>query len=194
MTMSLILAPAFISDPVSQSRRHFLRATAALPAIALLPSTTLANNFWSLPREIWLRRPSTGEEIRTVYLADGQLQTKGYSALCHLLRDVKADHAVQMDIVLLDILRGIYGWFDAHGIRRPIEITSGYRSHHTNLNEGGARNSMHTYGKAVDLRMPGVPTSYMADLGKYLAGGGVGYYANKGFVHVDSGRMRYWTK
>lgn len=191
--MDLLPPPSLAPAQAGLSRRQFLRAASLLPGMALLPTSVLANDFWSRPRELWLRRRSTGEEIRAVYLANGQLQTDGYVALCKLLRDAQAGQAVQMDLVLLDILRGVYGWFDAAGMTRPIDINSGYRTVHTNSKEGGARNSMHTYGKAADLRMEGVPTAYMAKLGMYLAGGGVGYYAQKGFVHVDTGRLRSWT-
>ncbi len=191
--VDLIVPPSLQRHIAVPSRRQFLRTVSLLPAMAILPSTVLGRDFWNLPRELWMRRRATGEEVRAVYLANGQLQVNGYVALCRLLRDVQADQAVQIDLVLLDILRGIYGWFDAYGMTRPIDITSGYRTQHTNHTEGGARNSMHKFGKAADLRMDGVPTAYMAKLGKYLAGGGVGYYAHKGFVHVDSGHLRYWA-
>lgn len=193
IAMDLLPHPSLPPAQEGLTRRQFLRAASLLPAMSLLPSSVLANDFWSRPRELWLRRRSTGEEVRAVYLSDGQLQTEGYVALCKLLRDAQAGNAVQMDLVLLDILRGIYGWFDTAGMSRPIDINSGYRTVHTNSKEGGARNSMHMYGKAADLRMQGVPTEYMAKLGMYLAGGGVGYYAQKGFVHVDSGRLRSWA-
>jgi uncharacterized protein YcbK (DUF882 family) len=175
-------------------RRSFLRAAAVLPSMGLIPTIALANDFWSRPRELWLKRSATGEEVKAVYWANGQLHSKGYVDLCRLLRDVKAGQAVQMDIVLLDILRGINGWFDAAGLSRPIVINSGFRTLHTNSGlEGAARNSMHLYAKAADLRMEGIPTAYLAKLGVYLSGGGVGFYQSKGFVHVDSGRLRTWS-
>lgn len=184
--------PLGIDYPIPK-RRILLRAAAYLPALALLPRSALAEDFWNLPRELWLIRKSTGEQVRTVYWADGQLIPDGYIQICHILRDVQVAQTVQMDLVLLDILRGIYGWFDQYGATRPIILNSGYRSVHTNaMTEGAARNSMHTLGKAADLWMQGVPTEYMGRLGASLNGGGVGFYANKGFVHVDSGRLRVW--
>ncbi|MFC6522704.1 YcbK family protein [Undibacterium arcticum] len=161
--------------------------------MALLPQAGIANDFWNRPRELWLYRKSTGEQVRETYWDDGRIIPEGYIRLCKLLRDVQAGQAVQMDIILLDIMRGVYGWFEAYGVTKPLIINSGYRNVHTNaVTEGAARNSMHTYGKATDLWMAGISTEYMARLGVYLSGGGVGYYAQKGFVHLDSGRLRVW--
>ena len=177
------------------SRRRFLRTATAAIATASSPAFAQTSpDFWNLPREIWLHRMSTGEQVRAVYWADGQLVADGYTQLCILLRDVQANSPVQMDITLLDILRGTYGWFRAFNINRPLLIHSGYRTLKTNANtEGAVRNSMHLYGKAADLHMQGVPASYVAQLGQYLGGGGVGYYATKNFVHIDSGRLRTWV-
>lgn len=200
MSSSLIL-PCSVSNQLTQpqlsplaSRRNFLKGAAIIPAMALLPPMAQADDFWNLPRELWLKRTQTGEEVRAIYWADGRLVPEGYHQICRLMRDVKAGRAVQMGIVLLDVLRGIYGWFEAHGVHKPLMINSGYRTDHTNtMTEGAARNSMHTLGKAADIWIPGVPTSYLANLGVYLAGGGVGYYARKNMVHVDEGRFRYWA-
>lgn len=175
------------------NRRQFLTAS----CFALSPfgwaSPAHAASFWDYPRTLWLKRPQTGEEQRLVYWANGQYDTNGYRQACHLLRDVQANQTVVMDPVLLDILRGIQGWFEAAGISKPIVINSGYRSPHTNANtEGAAKNSMHLHGKAADLWLPDVPADYLARLALYLQGGGVGIYASRGFVHVDSGRLRAW--
>jgi uncharacterized protein YcbK (DUF882 family) len=178
-------------------RRQLLRAAALLPAMGLLPTIALADDFWNRPRELWLEvwrhgKP-TGEQIRAVYWADGQIVPDGYRKICYLLRDMRSGEAVQMDVVLLDILRGMYGWFETYGIVRPIISNSGYRTPRSNANtEGAARNSMHMYGKASDVWMQGISTEYMARLGVYLSGGGVGFYPSKGFVHVDSGKLRVW--
>ena len=45
---------------------------------------------------------------------------------------------------------------------------------------------------AIDIRVPGVPTSELRDAALALHRGGVGYYANSDFVHVDVGRVRRW--
>ncbi len=98
------------------------------------------DDYWSRPRALWLRRKETGEEVRTVYWADGKLVVDAYVQCCTLLRDVRAGAVVQMNPTLLDILCGVYGWFAQAGIERPIVVTSGYRTQATNgRTEGSAR-------------------------------------------------------
>lgn len=161
-----------------------------------LPCFGQTQDFWSAPRELWLYRPATrfnaSETVREVYWANGQLVPEGYFKICQLLRDVQMDLAVQMDIVTLDIARGVYGWINSFGIDRPIIINSGYRHPKTNASEGGVRNSLHTRAEALDIRIEGVSAESVTAFGKYLAGGGVGFYPGKHFTHLDGGRIRYW--
>ncbi len=46
--------------------------------------------------------------------------------------------------------------------------------------------------KAIDIRIPGVPTAEVRDAALAMQRGGVGYYAQSDFVHVDVGRVRRW--
>jgi uncharacterized protein YcbK (DUF882 family) len=47
--------------------------------------------------------------------------------------------------------------------------------------------------KAIDIRVPTVPLAELRKAAAALKLGGVGYYANSNFVHVDVGRVRYWS-
>jgi uncharacterized protein YcbK (DUF882 family) len=60
--------------------------------------------------------------------------------------------------------------------------------------EGAAMNSMHLYGRASDIWLPGVPVKDVGDLARHLQQGGVGYYEHKNFVHVDTGKIRVWGR
>ena len=76
-------------------------------------------------------------------------------------------------------------------------MISGYRSPKTNqmlakLSSGVARNSYHMRGRAIDLRIPGVDTTKLRDIGVHLGVGGVGYYPTSDFVHLDTGPKRQW--
>ncbi len=79
----------------------------------------------------------------------------------------------------------------------PYQVISGYRSRATNAmlaaaSDGVSRNSLHTQGMAIDIRVPGVRLGALRDLAKGLKAGGVGFYPRPDFVHVDVGRVRYW--
>jgi len=57
---------------------------------------------------------------------------------------------------------------------------------------GIVRHSLHMQGQAIDIRLPGIPTSEVRDAALRLHRGGVGYYRSSDFVHVDVGRVRQW--
>jgi len=179
-------------DLFNPGRRKILLAATAAVASMTLPAFAQISNFWDLPRELWLYRPDTNEQVRAVYWADGQLIPEGYDAICRLLRDTHMNLAVQFDIVTLDIARGVYGWLQSANVVRPLIINSGYRHPKTNASEGGRRNSLHMRAQAIDMRIEGVSTESVARFGLYLAGGGVGFYPGKKFTHLDRGQVRFW--
>lgn len=181
-------------DRVDVSRRRLLLGAAAAGVCALAPaSMASAADFWDYPRKLSLTRVVTGESASLVYFHAGRLHEQGYRQACHLLRDVRGKQTIAMDPRLLDLLCAIQSWVGAHGYRQPLQILSGYRSPKTNANtEGAARNSLHMHGKAADFRIPGLPVSYLGELAKRYSGGGVGFYYNSDFVHVDTGRVRSW--
>ena len=57
---------------------------------------------------------------------------------------------------------------------------------------GVAKHSQHMLGEAIDIRMPGVSTARLRDAALTLHRGGVGYYPQSQFVHVDLGPVRRW--
>ena len=86
-----------------------------------------------------------------------------------------------IDTELLDILNDLRAHFD-----RPIVISSGCRCETHNEKEGGASNSQHLYGRAVDLRVHGVKVEdvfrYLDDTYPYRLG--LKKYST--WVHVDT--------
>ena len=152
--------------------------------------------FWAQPRVINVVRKATGEQRRVCFWRDGAVDAAGYKEACYVLRDVRAGKTYPMDLNLLNLLCGLQGWlYSAYGLTEPYEITSGYRSVHTNsTTEGAAKNSLHTLGKAFDGRQPGFPVDYLGRLFAAFQGGGVGFYYDKrNFIHADVGRVRTWA-
>ncbi len=56
-----------------------------------------------------------------------------------------------------------------------------------------ARDSQHTHGNAVDFFIPRTATMTLHAWAKDQAAGGVGLYLESGFVHMDTGAVRYWS-
>jgi uncharacterized protein YcbK (DUF882 family) len=78
-----------------------------------------------------------------------------------------------------------------------IDIVCGYRTPWSNSylrqhEHGIALHSQHMEAKAIDIRIPGIRTSDLRNAALSLQRGGVGYYAQSGFVHVDVGPIRHW--
>ncbi len=57
---------------------------------------------------------------------------------------------------------------------------------------GVARHSLHLEGRAIDVRLAGVDCSDLAGHALGLTRGGVGYYRQSDFVHLDTGAFRTW--
>ncbi len=145
------------------------------------------------PRVLNLVRPESGERLHIEYMRDGRWQSNAYAHLCWLLRDIHVNQHVAMDHNLIAIIDWAQWYLAKYGYNRPLQILSGYRSPHTNFNtEGAAKNSQHLYGKAIDLRVPGLSAEYLGRLFRWLSQGGVGIYAGEGFVHIDTGSVRAW--
>jgi uncharacterized protein YcbK (DUF882 family) len=83
------------------------------------------------------------------------------------------------------------------GAREPFQVISGYRSPRSNAaladaSSGVARRSLHMDGKAIDIALASISVETIRGAALQLGRGGVGYYPNPGFVHVDVGRVRQW--
>lgn len=149
-------------------------------------------DFWLQDRRLRLRHVS-GDRIDVVYWANNQINTQAWEAVSHFMRDRAVGEGVYMSPVLLDILYGIQGWLDYFAVKSPIILHSGYRDPHRNRHiEGAALNSHHITGGAADISIPNVSSLELAKFGRWLGGGGVGWYPQKGFVHLDVGRIRTW--
>jgi len=67
--------------------------------------------------------------------------------------------------------------------KRPVVITSGYRSKTYNRKVGGADGSQHIEGRAADIKVIGVGMEEIARAAIKAGFRGIGIYGN--FVHVD---------
>jgi uncharacterized protein YcbK (DUF882 family) len=97
--------------------------------------------------------------------------------------------------MVLNVLHGIGRALESDG---RFEIICGYRSPATS--EALRRDdrqvavlSLHMKGQAVDFALPGHKLSLVHKTALAQQIGGVGYYPDADFLHVDTGRVRRWT-
>ena len=178
-----------------QFRKSLLAAAFALccPMVSLCANTTAAAS----PESYRLRlyHLHTGEHIDVVYRIGDHYLPGAVAELDHFLRDHRTGDVKDYDLKEFDLLHDLLG-----RLRRPdgeIDIVCGYRTPWSNnfLREHGhgvAVHSQHMEAKAIDIRIPGVPTAEVRDAALAMHRGGVGYYAASDFVHVDTGPVRRW--
>ncbi len=138
----------------------------------------------------------TGEFVKkTTYWADGEYVDGALSEINRALRDWRANEVHPIDVKLLDLLYRLGRNLDTDC---HFELVSGYRSPKTNAmlhrtDPGVAVNSLHMRGQAVDISLPGRPLRNVKEMALAMELGGVGYYPESNFVHVDTGRVRRWV-
>jgi len=121
--------------------------------------------------------------------------SKPYRLRLYHLRDHRTGDEKDYDVREFDLLHDLLaklGHLDSE-----IDIVCGYRTPWSNnyLREhsnGVALHSQHMEAKAIDIRIPGIPIAQLRDAALSLRRGGVGYYAQSDFVHVDVGPVRRW--
>jgi len=176
------------------TRRGFLQmglttlATAATtPAFAALPRVKGI-------RSLAFHNLHTDEKLHVNYLHDGKYDRAACAKLNHILRDHYSGDVYPMDLRLFDLLHDVQ---KKTGHEGTIEVISGYRSPQTNMmlvrsSDGVATHSYHTKGMAIDVRMQGVSLPHLHKVAAAMRRGGVGYYPDSEFVHMDVGPVRKW--
>jgi uncharacterized protein YcbK (DUF882 family) len=189
-----------MNKTASTGRRLFLRqggrlAAAALPLAVLHLKPAHALRQPDAARVLALSHTHTGERLALAYAGGEGYLPPALQALDHFLRDHYSGAVGRMDPGLYDQLHAILA---ALGTQRPYEVISGYRAPATNQRlqrqgaGGVATRSLHLEGRAIDVRLPGVPLAELRDAALSLRAGGVGFYPGSAFVHIDTGRVRRW--
>lgn len=195
-----------MTDATRKARRRFLHTTGTLALAAglmpLAPRRALASlpgnqGLAGLPdaRTLAFDHTHTGERVSLVYAVGDRFVPDALTTLNGFLRDHYSGQVGSIDPQLFDLLFQVRREL---GTDKPFQVISGYRSPATNSRlrntRGGgvAKHSLHMDGKAIDIRLAGVSLTDVRDAAKSLQGGGVGYYETDQFVHIDTGRVRYW--
>jgi uncharacterized protein YcbK (DUF882 family) len=175
-------------------RRRFIKGMGTVCGVAVAARGPAVLASTTTVRSLSFIHTHTGEELTAAYWRAGRYQPDQLSRVNRLLRDFRTDEVHVIDPRLLDLL------FDLQfktGSNRPFQVISGYRSPKTNemlrhSSDGVAQHSMHLVGRAIDIRLDGFPTRRLGELARGLGRGGVGFYRASDFVHVDTGRIRFW--
>jgi uncharacterized protein YcbK (DUF882 family) len=160
------------------------------PVLAGSPAAAAAEE-----RTLAFRHLHTGERLQVVYYARAAYLPGALDSVERLLRDFRTGERHPIDPRLLDTLCALRAACGGG----TFEIISGYRSPGTNAmlrraSTGVARDSLHTTGRAIDVRLVGTDTARLRDAAIALGHGGVGYYPESDFVHLDTGRVRTWGR
>ncbi len=183
------------------SRRQFACGLAAFAGLSIIPQPLLA----SIPKSTAgiIKKPArflafdnlhTGETTKLTYWEKGRYIKGALAEINYILRDHRTNEVARIDKELLDQLFVLHKKL---GSRAPFQVISGYRSPKSNAkmhehSKGVAKKSMHVEGKAIDIRLQDKDLIYIRNAALSLNAGGVGYYPQSQFVHVDTGRVRHW--
>jgi uncharacterized protein YcbK (DUF882 family) len=182
------------------SRRSLLRMGGGAVATALAGPALAAPALIGLKplnaRTLSFDCAYTGEHLKAVtYWAEGRYVPGALAQISHTLRDDQTGEVHAIDPKVLDVLHRIGTLLDTDC---RFEIFSGYRSPATNaalhrIDPQVAAQSLHMQGQAIDLFLPGRALRDVRATALSLKMGGVGYYPDAGFVHLDCGRVRQWV-
>lgn len=179
-------------DPLDR-RRFLQRLGACCGTVASVAAAPVLASVGGA-RTVSFVHTHTGERLTTRYFADGNYRPDALLQVNHLLRDFRTGDVHPIDPPLLDILFNLQVLANRDA---PFEVISGYRSAATNAmlrrgSDGVAQHSLHMEGRAIDIRLEGYSTRGLGELARSWGRGGVGFYPDSDFVHVDTGRVRFW--
>lgn len=175
-------------------RRTFLKSSVVVASALSMPALARAAVAQPNERVLRLYNTHTGESLKSLFWAEGQFVPDALAEINKLLRDHRNNTISPIDPQLLLLLDRVSAKF---GSKDVLHVISGYRSPESNqklaaASGGVARHSMHLEGKAIDIRMPGRDLAGLHKAAMAAKGGGVGYYPDSQFVHIDTGRPRHW--
>jgi len=173
------------------TRRQFLSYSIAAATAIAAPAVARASTD---ARRLAFYNLHTGESLKRVFWASGRYVTEALHDINFVLRDFRNGQVKAIDPKLLDELYKLHAKL---GSREPFNVISGYRSPETNTllckhSNGVAKKSLHMQGMAIDIALPDRDLKVVRKAALAMKAGGVGYYPKSGFVHLDTGRVRFW--
>jgi uncharacterized protein YcbK (DUF882 family) len=148
----------------------------------------------TLVKRISLYNLHTNEHLEPEFYRGAEYVPETFAAIQVFLRDFRNGEQHVIDPKLMDYLYDVAARL---GVDPVFSVISGYRSPRTNAllherSSGVARHSLHLEGRAIDVRLAGVDCATLATHALDMTRGGVGYYRQSDFVHLDTGAFRTW--
>jgi len=149
-------------------------------------------------RWLWICN-TAGEEIAVTYRNENGWNQRALARITWLFRDLRRTETMPVDPNLVELLSILQEQWEYD---EPLLLTSGFRTPETNASlEGAAPASFHLQAQTADLIVRRGRTAALAQnawaLANFRGWGGVGFYPDGGqggFVHVDTGPLRGWTR
>jgi uncharacterized protein YcbK (DUF882 family) len=175
-------------------RRRFLTAALAAAAASSPIARAVAAAAAPSVHRLKFYHIHTGEKLDIAYREKGELVSGALAEINQYLRDFRTEQVHDIDVKLLDSLHDLFTTFEGRG---NFEVISGFRSPRTNAalrhaTTGVAENSLHIQGRAIDVRLTSAKTVALRDAALAQRHGGIGYYPESNFVHLDTGAFRSW--
>jgi uncharacterized protein YcbK (DUF882 family) len=183
----------------SSSRRSFLKLSVAgaLTLFSIKPAMAKKMPLdEGMPEgRLSLYNVHTRDKLSVTYRNQaGEYDPEALKNLNWILRCHYTNETIDMDRDVIEYLNTIDKQF---GGNNELHIISGFRSrkyngilHHEDRHV--AKHSLHMVGKAIDFFIPRIALKSLRTAALSLRYGGVGYYPQTGFVHIDSGNFRTW--
>jgi uncharacterized protein YcbK (DUF882 family) len=171
-------------------RRAFL--SLLLAALAAPVAVRAATEPPAELRRLRLVNAHTGETFNGPYRDVSGPIPAAMKDLSSFLRDFHSGETIAYDVAVLDFLADVMAAIGA----KEVTVLSAYRTRETNemlarTTFGVADNSEHIYGKALDIYFP-ARLDVAMETARAMQRGGVGWYPNSHFIHLDSGPVRNW--
>src|SRR5271154_5564850 len=171
-------------------RRVFLSLLSAALAV---PAGGRAAPALLKQRRLKLLHAHTRETFSGPYRDDGGPIAAAMEDLSSFLRDFHSGETIDYDVGVIDFLASM---LEAVGATEAT-VLSAYRTRATNAmlartTFGVADNSQHIYGRAIDIYLP-ARLDVAMETARAMQNGGVGWYPDSHFIHLDSGPPRNWT-
>jgi len=160
------------------------------------PSAPVPRFFLGGDGVLEIENAHTREKVMVRYRdASGSYSQDALNKLDALFRSRGDDARTRVSLRLVELIDHL----EDQERPKPLMLVSGYRSEGYNsalIARGGqaARTSMHSEGLAADLRFTGVDHRALWLRLRDLECCGAGYYKKSGFLHVDTGRPRFWEE